>query len=81
MIKESQELSEFVSAQDEKNLRVGDLEGDWVGNGVGDFEGLVLGPEVGLEVIGVDGDKLGDFEGFRDGDNVGCFYKEDKPIV
>ena len=37
----------------------------------------MLGPDVGPEVTGVEGEELGDFEGCRDGDNVGCVYKED----
>ena len=44
----------------------------------GDVEGLTLGLDVGLEVTGVEGEELGNFEGFRDGDNVGYIYKEER---
>ena len=36
-----------------------------------EIDGLMLGLDVGLEVTGVEGEELGDFEGFREGDNVG----------
>ena len=37
----------------DKNLLVGDLEGDWLGAGVVEAEGLMLGLDVGLGVMGV----------------------------
>ena len=42
-----------------------------VGATVGPLEGLVLGLDVGFEVIGVIGEELGAFEGLDDGDELG----------
>ena len=47
--------------------------GPEVGDVEGPLEGLVLGLDVGLKVIGVKGEELGALEGPDDGDELGGF--------
>ena len=55
-----------------KNSHVG-VTGDLVGAVVEPLVGLVLGLDVGFEVIGVIGEELGALEGLDDGDELGDF--------